>query len=137
MTTYTALLEHEAGTLWGVYFPDLPGCVTAGATAEEAAARAAGALRLYAETAQSQGETLPVPRALDALTADDAVRAALARGDIALRVPLLARAGEPVRVNVSLDASILRSIDATARAHGMTRSAFLAAAAEEKILRSA
>ncbi|MGO8972077.1 MAG: hypothetical protein ACLQNV_00915, partial [Steroidobacteraceae bacterium] len=42
-------------------------------------------------------------------------------------------AGRPVRANLSLDAGLLDAIDEAAKAHGLTRSAFLASAAREKI----
>jgi metal-responsive CopG/Arc/MetJ family transcriptional regulator len=38
-----------------------------------------------------------------------------------------------VRANLSLDAGLLDAIDDAAKAHGLTRSAFLASAAREKI----
>ena len=34
--TYIGLVHKDAGSDYGVSFPDLPGCVTAGATLEEA-----------------------------------------------------------------------------------------------------
>ena len=41
--------------------------------------------------------------------------------------------GKPARANVSLDSGLLAAIDEAARENGVTRSAFLAAAAREKI----
>jgi hypothetical protein len=48
-------------------------------------------------------------------------------------VPLVLDAGRAVRANLSLDAGLLDAIDEAAKAHGLTRSAFLASAAREKI----
>jgi metal-responsive CopG/Arc/MetJ family transcriptional regulator len=42
-------------------------------------------------------------------------------------------AGRPVKANLSLDAGLLNAIDKAAARHGLTRSAFLASAAREKI----
>jgi metal-responsive CopG/Arc/MetJ family transcriptional regulator len=50
-------------------------------------------------------------------------------------VPVLRDAGRPAKANVSLDAGILEAIDEAAREHGLTRSAFIASAAREKIRR--
>ena len=75
---------------------------------------------------------MPEPRDLDALRADPEV-AAEAEGNMTLAVPLLMDAGRAVRVNISLDAGTLEAIDAAAAEHGLTRSAFLASAAREKI----
>jgi metal-responsive CopG/Arc/MetJ family transcriptional regulator len=48
-------------------------------------------------------------------------------------VPLLADAERTVRINVSLDKGLVDRIDSAAAARGLTRSAFLAQAAREKI----
>lgn len=44
MQSYVAYLRKEKGSDYGVEFPDVPGCVTAGHTLEEAKANAAEAL---------------------------------------------------------------------------------------------
>ena len=48
-------------------------------------------------------------------------------------VPLLADPGRTVRVNVTVERGLLEQIDEAAEARGLTRSAFLAQAAREKI----
>ena len=48
-------------------------------------------------------------------------------------IPLLLDKGRSVRANVSLDAGLLEMIDAEAARRGLTRSAFLASAAKDKI----
>jgi uncharacterized protein (DUF1778 family) len=55
-------------------------------------------------------------------------------GEIAVMIPLLLDTGRPVRANLSLDVALLEAIDAAARARGLTRSAFIASAAREKIM---
>jgi predicted RNase H-like HicB family nuclease len=129
---YIAILEKEPESLWGVYFPDLPGCVTAGQTADQATRRAVEALRLYVETA-GPDQAMPQPRSLDDLLGDPEISAALAAGAVAFRVPVVAASGKPERVNISVDSGVLRAVDQAARAAGLTRSAFLSAAAEAKI----
>lgn len=129
---YIAILEKEPASLWGVYFPDLPGCVTAGQTADQATRRAVEALRLYIEDAGSD-EVLPTPRSLDDLLSDAEIAKALATGAVAFRVPVLAASGKPERVNISVDSGVLRAVDQAAKTSGLTRSAFLVAAAEAKI----
>ena len=47
MTHYVAIVEEEEGKAFGVWFPDLPGCVSAGDTLDEAMAKPAEALALY------------------------------------------------------------------------------------------
>ncbi len=45
----------------------------------------------------------------------------------------MADRGRPVRANLLLDAALLEAIDEAAKARGLTRSAFIASAAREKI----
>jgi metal-responsive CopG/Arc/MetJ family transcriptional regulator len=52
-------------------------------------------------------------------------------------VPLILPGGKSVRANLSLDEGLLAAIDEAARLQGVTRSAFLAAAARDKIKASA
>ena len=61
------------------------------------------------------------------------IAAALAAGAVLGMVPLVLDTGRAVRANLSLDAGLLDAIDEAAKAHGLTRSAFLASAAREKI----
>ena len=72
-----------------------------------------------------------------ALRRDPEVAAALAGGAVLAVVPLLLDAGRPAKANLSVDAGLLQVIDEAAEAHGLTRSAFVASAAREKIARGA
>jgi predicted RNase H-like HicB family nuclease len=128
---YIALVDGKAGS-YGVVVPDLPGCTSAGSTSDEALRNAVEAVRLWAE-AIDDGEALPPPRSVETLRADPEVVAALAEGAALAIVPLLLDSGRAVRANLSLDAGLLDAIDEAAKAHGLTRSAFLASAAREKI----
>jgi DNA-binding NarL/FixJ family response regulator len=74
--------------------------------------------------------------ALTSFPEENLVQAALAAGAMFLAVPLLSDAGRTVRINVSLDKGLVDQIDAAASARGLTRSAFLAQAAREKIVGS-
>ncbi len=125
---YYGILEKEPGTLWGVWFPDVPGCITAADTADEATQKAVTALREHLE-----GTEPPSASSLEALMADPDVIEARARGGILFRVPYLPNDTASVRVNVTLERGTLAAIDEAATARGMTRSAFLASAAMEKV----
>ena len=59
MAAYIALLRKDAGSDYGVDFPDLPGCVTVGRTLEEARRAAADALALHLESMAEDGEAAP------------------------------------------------------------------------------
>lgn len=132
MQTYIALLRKEARSDFGVEFPDLPGCVTAGRTLEEASEMAAEALALHLDGMIADGDEIPVPSTLDAIIADPASRGA---------VPLLVSAPDPqpkvVRVNVTFAPDVLEQIDAAAGRESLSRSAFLAKAGMARARRAA
>jgi predicted RNase H-like HicB family nuclease len=71
MTHYVAIIE-DAGpdTAIGVWFPDLPGCISAGDDIDEALRNAPEALQLYAEGLLEDGQPLPRARTLSELKAD-------------------------------------------------------------------
>jgi predicted RNase H-like HicB family nuclease len=73
MSQYVAIIE-DAGPqkAVGVWFPDLPGCFSAGDTLDEAIANAPTAVALYAEALEETGRALPTPRSLSGLKDDPA-----------------------------------------------------------------
>jgi predicted RNase H-like HicB family nuclease len=130
---YVAVIEKETDSAFGVWFPDVEGCFSAGDTLEEATANAGTALRQHAEAIESAGRRLPIARTVDDALRDEDVRAAIEGGAVLFAVPLLADAGRTVRINISLDKALVDQIDSAATARGLTRSAFIAQAAREKI----
>jgi predicted RNase H-like HicB family nuclease len=65
-----ALLHKDPKSDHGVSFPDLPGCITAGRTLDEAPAMAADALALHLQGMIEDGEAIPGPSSLEAVMAD-------------------------------------------------------------------
>lgn len=130
MTHYVGILDG-AGDVWGVRVPDAPGCHGGGASAEEAIDDATSALREWAETYLEGNDTLPLPRSVADLLSSGEIETAA--GESAVLIPLIRDSGRPVRANLSLDSGLLAAIDEEARRRGLTRSAFLASAAREKI----
>ncbi len=129
---YVALIDGKQGA-YGVVLPDLPGCTSAGRTVDEAYSNAVEAVRLWVEDAETDGEKLPRSRSVEVIRADPEIAAALAGGAVIAMVPVLRDVGRPAKANLSLDAGLLEAIDEAAAAHGLTRSAFIASAAREKI----
>jgi hypothetical protein len=82
---------------------------------------------------ESAGHRVPLARSIDAVLRDEDVAASIEGGAVLFAVPLLADAGRTVRINISLDKALVDQIDTAASARGLTRSAFLAQAAREKI----
>ncbi|MPZ57927.1 MAG: ribbon-helix-helix protein, CopG family [Rhizobiales bacterium] len=131
---YVAVIEKEADSAFGVWFPDVEGCFSAGDTLEGAVANAAAALRQHTEALESAGRRLAAPRVVDDVLRDKDVRTSVKAGALLFAVPLLADAGRTVRINISLDKALVDQIDAAASTRGLTRSAFIAQATREKIV---
>ncbi len=130
MTYYVGIVDGE-GEVWGVRIPDFPGCHGGGETPKDAIADATRALRAFAADIVADGEPLPEPRDLDEIRT--ILKADGAAAGAAVYIPLLLDRGRLVRANISLDAGLLDQIDTEAKRRGVTRSAFLATAALDKI----
>src|SRR5579863_6326918 len=124
MTSYVGLIDGKAGA-YGVYFPDLPGCVAMGATIDKAIANAADALRDWVEATEKKGGQIPAPRARESLAEDPDAAEMLSEGALVVRIPLVRETGRPVKANLSLDAGVLAAIDEEAKRRRLTRSAFI------------
>ena len=61
---YPALIECEPSAV-GVIFPDLPGCVAAAETIDQALVDAADVLRDWVAVAEEDGRHVPAPSALE------------------------------------------------------------------------
>ncbi|MCW5697250.1 MAG: type II toxin-antitoxin system HicB family antitoxin [Bauldia sp.] len=134
MTRYVALIDGKRGA-YGVSFPDAPGCTAMGATLEEALRNAAAALAEWVADELGSGRSAPEARSFETLRKKEPdVAAALAEGATLGLVPLILDSGRSTNVNVSIDRGLLAAIDEAASHSGVTRSAFLAAAARERLL---
>ena len=122
------MIHKESGSDFGVSFPDLPGCVTAGATLDEARDMASEALAFHIEGLTEDDEAIPEPPTLEAIMAD-----AVNCDGVAILVAAPERIAKSIRVNVKLPEDVLQAIDRHAEAHGMTRSGFLASAAKRAL----
>jgi predicted RNase H-like HicB family nuclease len=70
MTGYIALVHKDEGTSYGVSFPDVPGCISAGDTFEEAVANAAEALAGHLALMRADSDAIPQPRSFEDLKRD-------------------------------------------------------------------
>lgn len=94
MTHYIAIIE-DAGpeSAVGVWFPDLPGCFSAGDDLDDALRNAPEAMALYFEDFEKEGRPFPRARTLTELKADPEVAPDLANymfAVIELRTPVRA-----------------------------------------------
>ena len=70
MAGYIAVVHKDEGTSYGVSFPDVPGCIAAGDTFEEAIANAAEALSGHLALMRADGDVIPTPRSFEDLKRD-------------------------------------------------------------------
>ncbi|MGQ0446190.1 MAG: type II toxin-antitoxin system HicB family antitoxin [Beijerinckiaceae bacterium] len=128
MRQYVGLIHKEEKSDYSVSFPDFPGCVTAGATLDEARALAEEALAFHVEGMVQDGEATPEPSSLESIMADKGCRSG-----VAILVPLRSPAPKTVRVNITLPDDVLSAIDRYAESHGYSRSGFIAKAARDAL----
>ena len=128
MRSYIGVVHQDGDSAFGIHFPDIPGCFSAADDLNDLLCRAAEALALHLEDAEA-----PEVRSMQALRADADVAHDLAAGAFLLAVPFISLSGRSAKANITMDAGLLQAIDHTARARGLTRSAFLADIARREI----
>ena len=132
---FIALVHKDPESCYGVSFPDVPGCTSAGDTLDEALTNAVDALSGHIRLMESDGEATPTPRTLEAINADPDLVEDM-KGTIISAMPLVRDRGSTTRINVSLDLGLFEAIDGLAKQRSQTRSAFLASAARRELLDS-
>ncbi len=117
------------------YFPDVPNVAAGGETVEEAIVNATDGLYVALRGMAEDNAPLPVPSSLP--VAMEKVRAEregdglpFPKESLFQYIPAPELNNVPVRVNITIPRGILHEIDRKAKAHGMTRSGFLATAAQ-------
>ncbi|MFP5509283.1 MAG: type II toxin-antitoxin system HicB family antitoxin [Alphaproteobacteria bacterium] len=129
MRYYTALVHQNGDSAHGLTFPDLPGCFAAADSWDDISAAATEALDLWFADMPDV-----VPASLDTIRRMPKVIEAMAAGAVLLPVPYIPADNALERVNISMERGLLRAIDETAKARGMTRSAFLASSARRELV---
>jgi predicted RNase H-like HicB family nuclease len=130
MVQYVGILDGS-GKAYGVRIPDLPGCYGAGRTPEAAITDAMSAGREWLSHRAVKGDKTPKPRDIAQLLRAGEIDAKA--HEAAVIIPVVLDAGRTVRANLTFDAGLLEAIDQEAARRGMTRSAFLASAARERL----
>jgi predicted RNase H-like HicB family nuclease len=118
-----AIEPGNESTAYGVVFPDLPGCFSAGDTLDEAMTNAEEAAALWIDTALDAGEAIPRPSTLEAIMAQPEFER-WTFGVVTLDPALFDDKAE--RVNITLPRRVLKRLDAMANAVGETRSGYIA-----------
>ena len=115
---YPAIVER-AGDGFSVFFPDLPGCTSAGGTEQEAFINAEEALAGHLLVSAQHGDEVGEPSSLDDIPHDPEVN------EVSRLLVRAEKPGRAVRLNITLDEGLVASIDRVAK----NRSGFLADAA--------
>lgn len=133
MYYFAVIYPSEEGT-YVVDFPDFPEAFTSGRTLEECMVMGEDVLAVTVEEYVRANRKLPTPSGIEDIRKKAAHEMATAEGLDTSREPLFQMFAvpeadmTPVKISISLARSVLEKIDAKARAAGMTRSGFLAAA---------
>jgi predicted RNase H-like HicB family nuclease len=130
---YIAFVHKDPDSIYGVSFPDFPGCIAAEETLQEALSSAADALSHHVRVMEADGDVIPTARSADEILADPDL-AEDRDGAMLVVVPLVRDLGSTTRINVSLDLGLLKAIDSEARQRGQTRSAFIASAVRKELI---
>lgn len=121
---YIGLAEKVRGG-YSVFFPDFPGCGSAGRSLEETRKNAREGLIAHIELMLEDRESIPKPLSLDKV-----MQLPEAKGCIPLIIGIVAPSGKAQRINITLDSELLNAIDLAAENQHKTRSALLAEAAQ-------
>ena len=128
------VIHKDKASDYGVSVPDLPGCISAGATVDEAVAMVREAIELHLEGLIEAGNPVPLASPIEKLRANpqfaDGIWAIVHVDESSLRVKF-------ARIGITMPERVLDAIDRYAKANGETRSGLLARAAARYIGREA
>jgi predicted RNase H-like HicB family nuclease len=119
-------VHQDAGSAWGLTFPDLPGCITAADRFEDLLLVAQEAIAGWLEVDADSGHPAPVPSNIDRIRAHPDAKGAISF------LPVPAPASDHcIRLNITMPESLVQRIDA--RVGARERSGFLAQAARRAL----
>lgn len=121
---YPAYVHKDEGSAYGLTFPDFPGCFAGADELDQIPAAAQEAVEVYFE---GEDISVPAPSAPERWIGDERFE-----GGYWLLVDIKTEflSTVPVRLNISLPEGLVGQIDRYAAEHKLTRSGFLARAAE-------
>ena len=120
--SFIAIIE-PAKEGFGVYFPDLPGCTSGGATQDDAARNASDALTLHLDGMAQDNTPIPASTPWDDIDVPKNSRALLVR---------VGMPGKLERINITMDEGTLAAADRLAEEKGLSRSRLLRRAGADR-----
>lgn len=124
---YPVYVHKDPESAYGVTFPDFPGCFSAADDVGSVPRLAQEAVEVHFE---GEDMEIPSPTPIEELAADPGYEGGFW---ILLDLDLSKVNTKSVRLNISLPANLVGQIDRYAAEHHMTRSGFLAKAAQQAI----
>ncbi len=125
---YSIAIHKDQDSDYGVTFPDIPGCFSAGDSIEEAIAMAQEAAECHLEGLLLDAEPVPVATPIENHQNKKDYKNALWA---LIEIDISKLSLKSKRVNISIPERLLNSVDHFARNHGETRSGLLAQAVTE------
>lgn len=125
---YSIVIHKDQNSDYGVTFPDIPGCFSAGDSIEEAIFMAQEAAECHIEGLLLDSEPIPVPIPIEKHQNNRDYQNALWA---LIEIDISKLSLKSKRVNISIPERLLNSVDHFAKNHGETRSGLLAQAVTE------
>lgn len=123
-------LIHREEKAWGISFPDFPGCISAGNSLEEVLREGREALEFHIEGMVEDNESMPILRSIDEMRNDKELDFDSAELISVISVDL---PGKAVRVQITLEESLLARLDRAADKSGATRSGYIAETVKRRL----
>jgi predicted RNase H-like HicB family nuclease len=127
---FPIVIHKDKDSDYGVIVPDLPGCYSAGDSADDAFSNAIEAIECHIEGLLADGEPVPASKPLEFHQRNRDYTGGLWA---IVDVDLSKLSGQVKRINITMPERILSQIDSYALSHGETRSGLLARAALEYV----
>lgn len=124
---YPVYVHKDEGSAYGLTFPDFPGCFSAADELADLPRMAQEAVEVHFEGEEME---IPVPSAPEQWAADERFKGGYW---MLVDIDLAKIHSQPVRLNISLPEYLVTRIDNYAKAHHLSRSGFLAKAAEREM----
>jgi len=125
---YPVVLHKDKDSDYGVTFPDIPGCFSAGSSIEEALAMAQEAAECHIEGLLIDSEPAPVATSIENHKNNPDYQNGLWA---LIEIDLTKLSLKSKRINITLPERLLTAVDHFAKSHGETRSGLLARAVTE------
>ena len=121
---YPVYVHKDEGSAYGLTFPDFPGCFSAADELNDLPRMAQEAVEVHFD---GEDIAIPAPSTPEQWAGDERFEGGYW---MLVEIDLAKIRSQPIRINISLPEYLVSQIDGYAKSHHMSRSGFLAKAAE-------